>query len=76
MTNHLRTAACLQAAQSYLEAAFPGHVEAAIDNAIAVSHDDIRHDIVLQPEFYNSVPMMRMPCARVNSPTIYVNPGR
>jgi hypothetical protein len=76
MTNHLRTAAYPQAAQSYLEAAFPGHVEAAIDHVIAVSCDDIPHDIVLQPEFYHGVPMMRMPCASVNSPTIYVNPGR
>jgi len=51
MANHPRTTACLKAAQSYLEAEFPGQVETASETEITVSHDDVRHHIVLQPEF-------------------------
>ena len=77
MTNHSRTTVCLKAAQSYLEAEFPGQVEAASETEITVSHDDVRHHIVLQPEFLKQCStIMRLPCARVNSLTIYVNPGR
>jgi hypothetical protein len=56
MTNHPRTTACLKAAQSYLEKEFPGHVEAAIENVIAVSQDGIRHHVVLQPAFLQHCP--------------------
>jgi hypothetical protein len=45
------TFACLKAAQSYLEAAFPGQIEATSETEITISHDDVRHQIVLQPEF-------------------------
>ena len=51
MATHARTSACLKATQSYLEAEFPGQVETAIENVITVSHDDIRHHVVLQPAF-------------------------
>lgn len=51
MTNRSRTTVCLKAAQSYLEAEFPGQVEAASETEITVSHDDVRHHIVLQSEF-------------------------
>jgi hypothetical protein len=56
MANHPRTAARLQAVQPYLEAEFPGCVEAAIENVIAVSHGGIRHHIVLQPAFLQQCP--------------------
>lgn len=56
MANHLRTTTRLQAVQSYLEAEFPGHVEAAIENVIAVSHGGIRHHIVLHPAFLQQCP--------------------
>lgn len=51
MAIHPQTTACLQAAQSYLEAEFPGQVDAVSETEITVSHDDVRHHIVLQPEF-------------------------
>jgi hypothetical protein len=51
MANHPRTIACLKAAQSYLEAEFPGQVAAASETEITVSHDDVCHHVVLQPEF-------------------------
>ena len=51
MANHPRTTACLKAVQSYLEAEFPGQVEVASETEITVSHQDVRHHIVLQPEF-------------------------
>ncbi len=56
MANHPRTTACLRAVQSYLEAEFPGHVEAAKENVITVSHDGSCHHIVLQPAFLQQCP--------------------
>jgi hypothetical protein len=53
MAIHPQMTVCLKAVQSYLEAEFPGQVEAASETEITVSHDDIRHHIVLQPEFLN-----------------------
>lgn len=51
MAIHSQTTTCLKAAQSYLEAEFPGQVEAASETEITVSRDGVRHQIVLQPEF-------------------------
>ena len=56
MANPPSTTARLQAVESYLEAEFPGGVEAAIENVIAVSHGGIRHHIVLQPAFLQPCP--------------------
>jgi hypothetical protein len=56
MANYVRTTTRLQAIQSYLETEFPGCVEAAIENVIAVSHAGIRHHIVLQPAFLQQCP--------------------
>ena len=56
MATHSRTTARLKAVQSYLEAEFPGPVEAAIENVITVSHDDIRHHVVFQPAFLQQCP--------------------
>jgi hypothetical protein len=56
MANHPRAAARLQAVQSYLEAEFPGCVEAAIENVIAVSQKGIRHHVVFQPTFLQQCP--------------------
>ena len=56
MANPLRTTARLQAVQSYLEAEFPGQVEAANENVITISHDGIRHHVVLQAAFLQQCP--------------------
>jgi hypothetical protein len=50
MAIHPQTTACLKAVQSYLEAEFPGQIEAASETEITVSHDDVRHHLVQQPE--------------------------
>jgi hypothetical protein len=50
------TTARLTAVQSYLEGAFPGHVEQARGNVITVSHDGVRHHVVLQPAFLQQCP--------------------
>jgi hypothetical protein len=59
MPNHPSTNARLTAVQSYLEEEFPGHVEAARANVIVVSHDGIRHHVVLQPSFLHLCPDYR-----------------
>lgn len=51
MPNPPSTTAHITAVQSYLEEEFPGCVEAARKHVIAVSHDGIRHHVVLQPSF-------------------------
>ena len=51
MPTHPTTIARLTAVLSYLEEAFPGRVEAAPENVIVVSHQGLRHHIVLQPSF-------------------------
>ncbi len=51
-----RVAVRLQAVQSYLEIEFPGQVDGMIENTIVVSHDGIRHYVVLQPTFLNLCP--------------------
>ena len=56
MPNHPSTTARLTAVQSYLEDEFPGHVEAARENVIVVSHDGIRHQVVLEPTFLKQCP--------------------
>ena len=56
MANHSRTTAHLQAVQSYLEEEFPGQVEAANENVLTVSHDGIRHHVVLQAVFLQQCP--------------------
>ena len=56
MPNHPSTTARLTAVQSYLEEEFPGHVEEARANVIVVSHDGIRHHVVLQPTFLHLCP--------------------
>jgi hypothetical protein len=56
MLNHASKTACLTAVQAYLEDEFPGHVEEAKENVIVVSHDSIRHHIVLEPTFLKQCP--------------------
>ena len=56
MPNHPRTTARLTAVQSYLEEEFPGRVEEAKDNLFIISHDGIRHHVVLQPSFVHLCP--------------------
>ena len=56
MPKHPSTTARLAAVQTYLEEAFPGRVEEARENVIAVSHDGIRHHVVLQPTFLHLCP--------------------
>jgi hypothetical protein len=56
MPNHPSTTARLTAVQSYLEEAFPGHVEEARENVIVVSHESVRHHVVLQPSFLHLCP--------------------
>jgi hypothetical protein len=56
MPNHPSPTARLTAVQSYLEEVFPGHVEAARENIIIVSHDGVRHQVVLQPAFLQQCP--------------------
>jgi hypothetical protein len=56
MPTYLTTAARLTAVQSYLEEAFPGRVEAARENVIVVSHEGLRHHVVLQPSFLHLCP--------------------
>lgn len=56
MSRQPSTTARLTAVQSYLEEEFPGHVEAARENVIVVSHDGIRHHVVLQPTFLHLCP--------------------
>lgn len=56
MPNHPSTTARLTAVQSYLEEEFPGCVEEAKDNLFIVSHDGIRHHVVLQPSFLHLCP--------------------
>ena len=59
MPNHPSTAARLTAVQTYLEEAFPGRVEETKENVIVVSHDGIRHHVVLQPTFLHLCPDYR-----------------
>jgi len=56
MAKHPNTTARLTAVQSYLEEAFPGRVEAAVENVIVVSHDGVQHHVVLQPTFLHLCP--------------------
>ena len=56
MLKHPSTTAHLAEVQSYLEEEFPGRVEAAVENVIVVSHDGIRHHVVLQPTFLHLCP--------------------
>ena len=56
MTNRPRPTACLKALQSYLEKEFPTQIEATGENMITVSHEGIRHDIILQPDFLKQCP--------------------
>jgi hypothetical protein len=56
MPNHSSTTARVTAVQSYLEEEFPGCVEAARKHVIVVSHDGIRHRVVLQPSFLHLCP--------------------
>jgi hypothetical protein len=56
MPNHPSTTACLTAVQSYLEEEFPGRVKEAQDNLFIISHDGIRHHVVLQPSFVHLCP--------------------
>ena len=56
MSNHPSTTVNLAAVQSYLEEEFPGRVEAAKKNVIVVSHEGIRHHVVLQPSFLHLCP--------------------
>lgn len=56
MPNHPSTTARLTAVQSYLEEEFPGRVEEAKDHLFIISHDGIRHHIVLQPSFLHLCP--------------------
>jgi hypothetical protein len=42
--------------QSYLEEEFPGQVEEAQGNEFIISHDGIRHRVVLQPAFLQLCP--------------------
>jgi hypothetical protein len=56
MPNHPSTTARLSAVHAYLEEEFPGRVEKAKENVIVVSHDGIRHHVVLQPSFVHLCP--------------------
>jgi hypothetical protein len=56
MPNHPNTTAHLTAVQSYLEEEFPGRVEGAQGNRFIISHDGIRHHVVLQPSFVDLCP--------------------
>ena len=56
MPNHPSTTAPLTAVQSYLEDEFPGRVEEVKENVIAVSHDGIRHHVVLESTFLKQCP--------------------
>ena len=56
MASSNRVAVRLQAVQSYLEIEFPGQVDGIIENSIVVSHNGIRHYVVLQPTFLNLCP--------------------
>jgi hypothetical protein len=56
MPNHPSTTARLTAVQSYLEEEFPGRVEEARKHVIVVSHEGIRHHVVLQPSFVHLCP--------------------
>jgi len=56
MPNPPSTTTRLTAVQSYLEEEFPGCVEAAGKNVIVVSHNHIRHHVVLQPSFVHLCP--------------------
>lgn len=56
MPRHPSTTARITAVQSYLEEEFPGRVQEAKENVIVVSHDGIRHHVVLQPTFLHLCP--------------------
>ena len=56
MPKHPSTTARLTAVQAYLEEEFPGRVEEAVENVIVVSHDSVRHHVVLQPTFLHLCP--------------------
>lgn len=56
MATYPRISACLEAVQAYLEEEFPGHVEAASENVITVSHHGVCHHVTLQPEFLKKCP--------------------
>ena len=58
MPNHPSTTARLTAVESYLEEEFPGHVEAAEEHVLIISHHDLRHHVVLEPTFLQQCPRL------------------
>ena len=56
MANRPRPATGLRDLQSYLEEEFPTQVQASSENVMTVSHDGIRHDVILEADFLKQCP--------------------